>query len=67
MYVRCHLIVQHTTNINTIDQFNHLSVYPNPASTMVTLDIDLKGNANVAISVVNVLGQTVVLIRSIAL
>lgn len=47
------------TSIRETAQLNKLGVYPNPASTMATLDIDLKKNETVEITVVNSLGQTV--------
>ncbi|MBS1625058.1 MAG: choice-of-anchor J domain-containing protein [Bacteroidetes bacterium] len=47
------------TSIRETAQLNKLGIYPNPASTMAKLDIDLKKNETVEISVVNSLGQTV--------
>ena len=41
-------------------QFNSLSVYPNPASTMATVQMDMKENAMVNISVLNAIGQVAV-------
>ena len=41
-------------------QFNKLSVYPNPASTMATVSLDSKENGLVSISMLNALGQVVV-------
>jgi hypothetical protein len=45
--------------IENVAGLNTMSVYPNPASTMVKVQMDLKENAMVAVSVVNSLGQTV--------
>lgn len=47
------------TSIRETAQLNKLGVYPNPASTMATLEIDLKKNEMVDIVLVNSLGQTV--------
>jgi hypothetical protein len=46
--------------ITETTQLNKLGIYPNPASTMATVDLDMKQNGMVTVSVVNTLGQTVV-------
>jgi len=46
--------------IENIAGLNKLSVYPNPASTAAKVEMDLKENAMVSISIVNALGQTVI-------
>ncbi|MCW3126413.1 MAG: hypothetical protein JWO03_2071 [Bacteroidetes bacterium] len=47
------------TGIRETAQLNKLGVYPNPASNMAVVDIDMKHNAMVDISIVNTLGETV--------
>jgi len=47
------------TGIKTVNQLNKLEVYPNPSSTMATVEMDLKENAMVTVSIVNTLGETV--------
>jgi hypothetical protein len=46
------------TGIRETSQLNKLGVYPNPASTMATVEMDLRENATVVISIVNTLGET---------
>ncbi len=41
-------------------EFNKLSVYPNPASTMATVLMDTKDHGLATISILNILGETVV-------
>jgi hypothetical protein len=48
------------TGIVETSEFNKLSVYPNPASTMATVLMDSKANGLAGISVLNTLGQTVI-------
>lgn len=44
-------------SIRGIDLISSLNIYPNPAQEMINLDINLKSNEDVSISIVNVLGQ----------
>ena len=46
------------TGIIETAQLNKLEVYPNPSSTMTTVEMDLKENAMVTVSIVNTLGET---------
>ena len=46
------------TGIKEVNQLNKLEVYPNPSSTMATIEMDLKENAMVTVSIVNTLGET---------
>ena len=38
---------------------NNISVFPNPTSNNVTINVDLKKNANVSVKVMNIMGQEV--------
>ena len=46
--------------VNETSLFKNLTVYPNPASTMAKVEMDLKEDAIVYVSVANYLGQTVI-------
>ena len=46
--------------ITETTEFNKLSVYPNPASTMATVLMDTKDHGLATISILNTLGETVV-------
>ena len=52
-------LIDVNTSIRETAQLNKLGVYPNPATDMAMVDIDLKQNAMVDISIVNALGATV--------
>jgi hypothetical protein len=60
-------LVDVNTSIRETAQLNKLGVYPNPASTTAVVDIDLKKNAMVDISIVNTLGETVSVPNSVLL
>ena len=47
------------TGINNINQNNLISVYPNPFTNKLTIDLNLDKESNVEITVTNVLGQTI--------
>ena len=53
-------LISNPNGIKETAQYSNLSVYPNPASTMATVQMDMKENAMVTISLVNSLGQVVV-------
>ena len=46
--------------ITETTEFNKLSVYPNPASTMATVLMDTKDHGLASISILNTLGETVI-------
>ncbi|MBL6867511.1 MAG: T9SS type A sorting domain-containing protein [Cryomorphaceae bacterium] len=49
-----------TSSVNEMDNFaRYIAVYPNPAHDIAGVEIDLMDRANVAINVVNAMGQTV--------
>ena len=48
-------------------EFNSLSVYPNPASSVATILMNTKENATATISVLNALGQTVIVPANVLL
>ncbi|MBL6658638.1 MAG: T9SS type A sorting domain-containing protein [Cryomorphaceae bacterium] len=49
-----------TSSVNEMDNFaRYIAVYPNPANDIAGVEIDLMDRANVAINVVNAMGQTV--------
>lgn len=53
-------LVTNPNGIKPTAELNSLSVYPNPASTMAEVQMDMKENAMVTISVVNALGQVAI-------
>ena len=53
-------LLGYPAGISENSQFNKLSVYPNPASTMATLLLDSKENGLVRVSVLDALGQVVI-------
>lgn len=55
--------VQLTTGINEIDQTG-LSIYPNPFTNTTTITYNLKENSNVEISLCDVLGKEIRLLKS---
>ena len=49
-----------TSSVNEMDNFaRYIAVYPNPANDIAGVEIDLMDRADVAINVVNAMGQTV--------
>ena len=49
-----------TSSVNEMDNFaRYIAVYPNPANDIAGVEIDLMDRSDVAINVVNVMGQTV--------
>jgi pectate lyase len=53
-------LVTNPTGIKPTAQFNSLSVYPNPASTTVAVQMDIVNDATVSVSVLNALGQVAI-------
>jgi hypothetical protein len=53
-------LLQAPNGIKETSELNKLSVYPNPAATMATVELDMKADAMVTISIVDMMGQTVV-------
>lgn len=53
-------ILGYPTGIAETSEFNKLSVYPNPASTMATVLMDTKDHGLATISILNTLGETVI-------
>jgi hypothetical protein len=52
-------LIDQNVGIVETSEFNKLMVYPNPSSTMATVEMDLKENGLVTVSMVNILGETV--------
>jgi peroxiredoxin len=51
------------TGINDVpDNINSLSVYPNPATTQVTVSVDLKEQSDVTIDIVDIVGKQIAVI-----
>ena len=44
------------TEISEVENMNMISVYPNPASDIVTLNINIANNANLTMNIYNVMG-----------
>lgn len=49
-----------TASIDDVERVSDMSIYPNPFATDATLRFQLKKNANVALTVMNVLGESVI-------
>ncbi len=51
--------LSNTANIKTETIFSSVELYPNPAKTFSTIDIELSQNENLSVSVMNELGQII--------